>query len=303
MAERGLQQNTGLPINSVVDRAEIYKVELNLTEKNDVRVIAYDYVTENSTTMDVGCACGDFGELLKHKKCNVYGMEYDAGSVDIASNTGVYKKIHQVDLNKFRIENYPQYLHFFDSIAFLDVLEHTLEPEKVLFYFSSFLKDGGHFIISLPNISFCDIKVDILNNDFTYTDTGILDRTHIKFYTYKSISEMMTRLNVEISECKPKVAYFSRSCINLPSSIIRYIKKDPHSFVYQYVLKAKASTKNKTELKIVNNRMTNLEWNSVSVELNKLKRRRWVQTVIPLGSRRNKWARKIKKIYMGRKIK
>jgi hypothetical protein len=182
------------------------------------------------------------------------------------------------------------------------VLEHIVESEGVLSYFSKFLKDGGDFIVSLPNISFCDIKVDILNNNFIYTDTGILDKTHIKFYTHKSIAEMMTRLNLEISECKPKVAYFSQNCINLPSSIIRHIKKDPHSFVYQYVLKVKPSTKNKTELEKTNNSMTDLKWDGVSLELNRLKKSRWVQMVFPSGSLQNQLARKIKNIYMSRKI-
>jgi 2-polyprenyl-3-methyl-5-hydroxy-6-metoxy-1,4-benzoquinol methylase len=67
----------------------------------------------------VGCACGDFGKLLKLKKCNVYGMEYDARSIDIASSTSAYQIVHQVDLNKFNANNYQQYLSFFDSITFL----------------------------------------------------------------------------------------------------------------------------------------------------------------------------------------
>lgn len=283
------------------DRSEIYKTALDLKEENDVRIIAYDYIAEKSTILDVGCACGDFGKLLYTKNCNVYGMEYDVGSIKIASGTHAYKMIHQIDLNDFNENEYENYINYFDSITVLDILEHLLEPEQVLSYLTKLLKVDGNLIVSLPNISFCDIKVGLLNNDFTYTDTGILDRTHIKFYTHKSIADMMTHLNIEIYDCKPKVAYFSQNSINLPASIIRYIEKDPHSFIYQYVLHVKPSSKSRVELEKINRKMTDLSWDRISLELNQLKKRRWIQIVFPQGSLQNKMARKLKNSFMGRK--
>jgi len=285
------------PVKKIIsDRAEVYKVGLNKDEKNDVRVIAYDYTVENSTVLDVGCACGDFGKLLSSKRCNVYGMEYDAGSIAIASSLGEYNSIYQINLNDFNEEEYEGYFSYFDSIVALDILEHLLDPEQVLVFLTKLLKVDGSLIISLPNVAFCDIKLGILNDEFTYTDTGILDKTHIKFYTYKSIVEMMTRLGLEIEECKSKVAYFSQSNIKAPALIKRYIKQDPLSFVYQYVLKVRVSNKNKIELEKTNKEKIDLKWNDISFELSKIKKNHLIKYFLPSGSLQFKIAKKIKTI-------
>ncbi len=279
---------------NIENRSKVYKVELDIKEQNDVRVIAYNYTVENSTVLDVGCACGDFGKLLSSKNCNVYGMEYDTGSITIASSLGVYKSIYQINLNNFNEQEYERYFTYFDSIAVLDILEHLLDPEQVLVFLMKLLNVNGNLIISLPNVAFCDIKLGLLNDEFTYTDTGILDKTHIKFYTYKSIAEMMTRLGLEIEECKPKVAYFSQNNIKAPALIKRYIKQDPHSFVYQYVLKVRVSNKNKIELEKINKEKIDLKWNDISFELNKIKKSHLISYLLPRGSWQYTIAKKIK---------
>jgi|GEM_PF-1611241 len=282
-------------------RGEIYKIDLSLVDKNDVRWIASDFIQSNSTVLDVGCACGDFGDLLSKTKvcCEVFGMEYETDSIEIAKNTKAYNAIHQIDLNKFERNKYDMFLSYFDSIVFLDVLEHISSAEEVLYHFSKFLKSDGAFIISIPNISFCDIKIGLLRDNFDYSETGILDKTHIKFYTYKSIAKLMTKLELEIVECKPKVGYFSEELnnMNVPRYIRRYIKKNPHSFVYQYVLKAKPSNKSKEKLEKINMHKMNLNWSLISRELSNIKKNRLIQKLFPSGSIRHSLAKRFKNTY------
>ncbi|WP_373032908.1 class I SAM-dependent methyltransferase [Sulfurovum sp.] len=284
--------------NQPDNRSDIYRISLNAEQKNDVRIMAFDYIDKGYSVLDVGCACGDLGELLhKNKECKMFGMEYDAGSIAIASGTHAYQSIHQIDLNDFNEKDYTQYFNYFDVITLLDVLEHLANPENVVSSLKKLLKKDAFLIISIPNIAFCDIKVGLLQDDFTYTDTGILDRTHIKFYTYKSISSMLTSLGLEVQECKPKVAYFSTNTLKVPGSIKRYIKKDPHSFVYQYIVKALPSDKAPSQLKQVNDVKMDIQWSAISGELGKLKRRNLISKIFPKDSFQHKMAKKLKSFF------
>ena len=277
------------------NRSEIYKVDLNENEFNDARIIALNYIHERSTVLDVGAACGDFGLLLKNKKqCKVYGMEYDIKSIEIAKSTKAYNDIHQIDLNNFHISDYKHYINYFDTIVLLDVLEHLLYPEKVLELMQNFLKEDGYFIISLPNVAFADIKASLLQNDFTYTDTGILDKTHLKFYTYKSIIDFMTILNLRITDFNVKVNNMS-AYKKIPKTIKKYILKCPHSYVYQYIICAEQADSS-TNLLEDNTKTMSLTWKKMNPTLKIIKRKELIQNIFPTNSFQHRIAKQIKRL-------
>lgn len=227
-------------------RSQIYQVKLETRDSNDVRIIAYNLISPNSKVLDIGCACGDFGVLMHaHKKCEMHGMEYDKKSIQIARQTLAYVDIHQVDLNIFQEDSYSEYLGYFDYITLLDVLEHLVNPQDVLPKLARYLKADGFFIISLPNVAFGDIKLRLLNDDFSYAQLGILDETHLRFFTYKTIADLLSKQFFEISETAIKVADISYCEGKVPTSVMQHIKNDPHSFVYQYVLKVRADCQDK----------------------------------------------------------
>ncbi len=289
-------------IKNLNNRSEIYKVSLDSKERNDVRILANDFILDNSNVLDVGCACGDFGELVnRNKKCNIYGLEYDVESLNIATKTNAYQIVHHIDLNIFDESKFETYNNYFDSIVMLDVLEHILNPEEVIKKLKNFLKKDGFFIISLPNVAFCDIKVGLLKNNFTYSDTGILDKTHLKFYTHKSISNMMTDLNLEITNCLAKVSYYSNDkSKSIPNSVKKYINKDPHSFVYQYLIKAVPCKKNIDILNKINNAKMDIKFKQISKSLKKVVRNNKLRNLFPKGTKRYNYAVKIKN-YIDRK--
>jgi len=276
------------------DRSQIYRLELDLKNKNDARIIAYNFIETRSSVLDVGCSCGDFGILItKNKNCAVYGMEKDPESIRIARDSKTYKDLHEVDLNQFDEERFKNYYGFFDYIAFIDVLEHLINPDLVLLKMQKFLKTDGFFIISLPNISFGEIKINILNDDFTYTDTGILDRTHLKFFTYKTIIDLLTELNLEISESAVKVADSNSRLYKVPFYIERYIRDNPHSYVYNYISKVSRSNLGKDELRRLNTERIQVEWTSIEQELKLIRRLKWFEKFFPVGSRRRTYVKNI----------
>src|SRR5512133_1151623 len=215
--------------NDKIDRSETYRISLNLADDNDVRIIGYSFVKPKTIVLDVGCACGDLGSLLKkNKDCTTYGFEYNEGSIRIARDIETYERIHQIDLNTFSVNNFSEYLCKFDYIVALDVLEHIYDPYVVINKLKKFLKPDGCFIISLTNIAHGSIIVNILQNDFTYTETGILDKTHIRFFTYKSMAKLLSVCGLEINGMDARVrGYYGK--IKLPWIIRRYIMRSVHS--------------------------------------------------------------------------
>lgn len=226
-------------------RGKVYKWPIDLNA-DEPRVYAINWINDNSRVLDVGCACGEFGEKLKEiKNARVIGLEYNTQSIEIAKSTNAYENIIQCDLNKYKNISIGDVK--FDYIVCNDVLEHIYEPKKVLNYLKQYLRDDGYFLFSIPNISHASIKANLLLNNFDYTHCGLLDETHIRFFTYKTVVNFLTDLKLEIEECK-LTHYMGINGLQpvnpypeLPQEIKEFILKDKHSSIVQYIVKCKKS--------------------------------------------------------------
>ncbi len=222
-----------------------YNIYIPLDDVNNSLKIIYDFVTPNSTILDVGCGTGNLGEILnKNKKCFCYGMEYNPSSLSVLNEKNCYIAAHQVDLNYFNCNDYANYQHKFDYIIFGDILEHLYTPEKVVEAMLNLLKPEGFLLISLPNIAHASIKAALLTNDFSYQDTGVLDRTHIRFYTCKTIAFFLAKNNLIIDDYNyTTFDALGMSMIDpyasFPSEVKQFIFSDEHSFILQYVMKVR----------------------------------------------------------------
>ena len=167
--------------------------KLNLA-KHSTHSLIKRLIGANNTVLDVGCNEGYLGSISDPSNV-FYGLEYSADSIQVALKNG-YRQVLQVDLNK--IENLVLDTKF-EVIVFADVLEHLLHPELVLEYFIlHHLQAGGRIIVSLPNIANWQIRIQLLLGIFDYTETGIMDKTHLHFYTYKSARELLLKDNLKI---------------------------------------------------------------------------------------------------------
>jgi 2-polyprenyl-3-methyl-5-hydroxy-6-metoxy-1,4-benzoquinol methylase len=147
------------------------------------------------TVLDVGCAGGNFGQMLKELyNCEVWGIEPDEHSANIAST-----KLNKVINSQFneRIEISPE--KKFDCIFFNDVLEHLAEPDEALLIASKFLAPGGSIIASIPNIRFYPAMISLIRHkDFKYLDAGVMDKTHLRFFTRKSMIRLFDETGYKI---------------------------------------------------------------------------------------------------------
>ena len=177
-----------------------YNFKLDLDE-NDTNPKIIALIKPNSRILEFGSANGRLTQYLKEeKKCIVDIVEID----ELAGReAAVYSNIACIGPIEGNIESF-RWCHNlksekYDYIIFADVLEHLHCPTEILNKAREFLNGSGMIIISIPNISHNVIINNLLNDSFEYRNTGLLDDTHLKFFTRSSFEKMVKSLNLQIA--------------------------------------------------------------------------------------------------------
>jgi 2-polyprenyl-3-methyl-5-hydroxy-6-metoxy-1,4-benzoquinol methylase len=137
--------------------------------------------------LDVGCGNGAFGMMLKNQRsCKIWGIEPNKAAAQEAE-----KKLDKV-INGLFITGMPELAgQKFDAIFFNDVLEHLVDPGDALNYCKSLLNPNGYIVASIPNVRWYPVILSLLRyKDFKYEDAGVMDKTHMRFFTLKSMRRM-----------------------------------------------------------------------------------------------------------------
>jgi 2-polyprenyl-3-methyl-5-hydroxy-6-metoxy-1,4-benzoquinol methylase len=190
--------------------------------------------------LDVGTADGYLGALLKERGHSVVGIEENPAAA--ANARAHYDSFYLVDIEEF---DFP-YREEFDCILFADVLEHLANPAFVLRRSLPALKSTGEVIVSLPNIANIAIRLSLLAGRFDYGDRGILDRTHLRFFTLSSLRAMLREASCRIVEVAPTplpiqlVLPMTQSEIFAPLHEFHYllVRLWKTLFAYQFVVRA-----------------------------------------------------------------
>lgn len=170
-------------------------LEKNISYYSGDRPDMLAYVSSNANKiLDVGCGQGNFAAQLLNPAREVWGIEPNAEAAQIAS-----AKLHKVFDRKIEdcLDEIPD--HYFDAIFFNDVLEHVIDPWNILKIIRAKLSPNGKVIASVPNFRYVTNLYNILmKKDWVYEDAGILDATHIRFFTKKSIERLFLQNNYQI---------------------------------------------------------------------------------------------------------
>ena len=165
--------------------------------------------------LDVGCSNGAFGLSVKNKnKAEVWGIEPMENVAKEASR--VLDKVFIGQCEPI-IDQLPD--GYFDTIFFNDVLEHLMNPDEVLLNIKSKLSANGKIISSIPNVRYHNTFTKVLfGKDWKYEDYGVMDRTHLRFFTRKSIKRMYEEAgyNVERHEGINKSKSLKPILLNIP---------------------------------------------------------------------------------------
>jgi len=149
---------------------------------------SHDYVVravgENQSVLDVGCGDGLLARELAAHGNRVTGVD----RLQEPSERGAMTAYHQADVSDglHGVKRTLQASAPFDAIVLADVLEHTPHPEVLLADCAPLLTDAGRLVVTVPNVANLFIRLSLLFGKFTYTDRGILDRTHLRFFTVAS---------------------------------------------------------------------------------------------------------------------
>jgi 2-polyprenyl-3-methyl-5-hydroxy-6-metoxy-1,4-benzoquinol methylase len=135
-----------------------------------------------SSVLDIGCGTGALGKHLKEKwVAEVCGIELSHTAALEAMR--VLDRVIEGDVERIKFPFPPEY---FDCIICADVLEHLIDPWAVTLKLYTLLKPGGCIVASIPNVGFHRVVRSLIGGSWRYTDSGVLDKTHLRFFTWQS---------------------------------------------------------------------------------------------------------------------
>ena len=149
------------------------------------------YAPDGGTLLDLGAAGGELGSSLRDQFARTIGFEYNVDCLPQLS--GRFDQVVITDLE--RVKSLPSNL---DAIVLADVLEHLRNPAAALRLVHDAVAPDGHVFISVPNIANITVRLGLLFGIFEYHDRGILDHTHLRFYTMRTIRREIERAGFRI---------------------------------------------------------------------------------------------------------
>ena len=146
-------------------------------------------ITDNSVVFDVGCSSGMLGKYLSEKKgCVVDGVDIDKAAIELCRP--IYRQVVAKNLevdsltDVFKLQEY-------DFIVVADVIEHIVNPDNLLSELKKLIKPTGTIIFSVPNVTHIASGFELLLGNFKYSPNGLLDNTHLRFYSKQSLLDKL----------------------------------------------------------------------------------------------------------------
>ncbi len=202
-----------------------------------------DIVGTGRRVLELGCSSGYISRFLAERNCKVTGIEFDPMAA--AQARAFCEEVIVADLDLRPLVDLLPGTRF-DVALFGDVLEHLRDPWRVLDETRSFLGQGSFVVISVPNVAHGAVRLSLLRGSFNYMDQGLLDATHLRFFTLRSVRELCLRAGYRIEEVRrTKVDMFAKSDLIPPveesdfdPALIADIRRDPEHDTLQFVIKA-----------------------------------------------------------------
>ncbi|MGH2711244.1 MAG: glycosyltransferase [Actinomycetota bacterium] len=193
--------------------------------------------------LEVGPATGYLTKILRDAGCSITAVEIDAEAASVAEQyceRMIVGDIETLDFEKtFGDER-------FDVVIYGDVLEHLNDPETTLVRTKEVLASEGYVIASIPNVTHGSVRLALLVGRFRYTEMGILDRTHLRFYDRHGVEELFAAAGYSIEEWRdtendPFNTELELREEDFPRHLVDTVRRAPDSLVYQFVTLARPS--------------------------------------------------------------
>jgi SAM-dependent methyltransferase len=146
--------------------------------------------------LDVGCGRGQIASAARSLRYHVTGIERHPAASAVARDE--VNALLPIDLEDQQAAVAALGHRKFDVILFADVLEHVPDPLGVLRFYLAFLKSNGRVVVSLPNVASWDRRLALLLGHFDYADSGIMDRTHLRFFTFHTAQTLLEEAGLAV---------------------------------------------------------------------------------------------------------
>ena len=220
--------------------ASRYEKDPNLDDRNTSHAVITELVGHDKRILDVGCAAGNLAEVLSERGCRVTGIELDPEAARRAEGNCervIVGDVEHLDLGAELDEG------SFDVVLFGDVLEHLKDPLNTLKRLKTFLSAEGCVVTSIPNVAHGSVRLALMQGRFRYRSLGLLDATHLRFFTRESVEQLFKDAGFLITELRRTTRGIFDTEIEVdielvPDEVRRLVEGDPEASTYQFVLTA-----------------------------------------------------------------
>ncbi len=222
-----------------------YNITLNSAEKNTSHMGLAMRIKPNQRVLELGCSSGYLSQYLKEDlDCNIVGVDIDGDALQQAARFCEQTVIADLDNNAWLTDI--KGLQF-DVVLCADVLEHLKDPARMLKSLKPFLHAQSVLLVSLPNVAHASVRLELMQGHFDYESLGILDDTHLHFYTRDSLISMLMLAGYECCDISYTTYDMADEAItqHLASAGLeatdaaRELLHAPEAVAYQYIVEAR----------------------------------------------------------------
>ena len=218
-----------------------YEAPLDPDAPNNSHAFALQLIGSSKRVLELGPATGYFTRELVARGCRVVAVEVDPAAAEKVRQHA--ERVIVGDLADPEVIGSAVDAEGFDVVVAGDVLEHLPDPLRVLRACRAALKPGGYVVLSVPNIAHADIKLQLLAGRFPYRDTGLLDRTHLHFFTRDSLEEMLRDAGLLVVDLRRVVlpVFSTEQAVDpaeVSPEVLAEVVADAESETYQFVARA-----------------------------------------------------------------
>ncbi len=228
--------------DEVVDVAratKTYAFDIDPDDERTSHGIVISLVGRDQRVLEVGCGSGYVSRHLVERGNHVVGIDIDPDAVNAARQ--VIAEVHCCDLDivdASSVVSGP-----FDVIVLADVLEHVRDPDRVLADLLGVLAPDGRVVLSIPNVAHVDVRLMLLLGEWRYQPLGLLDDSHLRWFTRRSIAELLRAARLEPVAVRRTVAGAFGSGIELPRDqipveLVAALLADAEATTFQFVVEA-----------------------------------------------------------------
>jgi len=221
-------------------RSHLYERTLDPDGHDSLAMLAR-LIAPRTAVLDVGCGPGVLGEYLAaEKQCVVDGIELNPDAAARARR--FYHQVTEGDLETMDLEAIGE--QRYDCIVCADVLEHVRDPAAVARRLLRTLRPRGRMLLSIPNVSYSGLIAALIDGEFRYTHEGLLDNTHVRFFTRRSLVEWLgnvglSAVHIDTVQLSLAESEFRGTMLHgMPPALVDALLSRPDALTYQFIVEA-----------------------------------------------------------------